>query len=84
MSSAEFTLWAAFYALEPWGYDAEMYRAALVSATTANASGRKRNGQGFRPSDFLPAKPTRSAAVGGAQTVREQRRLLDSISGVKR
>ncbi len=78
ISSAEFVYWVALYELEPWGYDADMWRAGLVAAATANTAGKKRNGQPFRPSDFIPQK-TKAPAAG--QSLDDQRRVLQAMVG---
>ena len=53
ISSREFTEWAAFYELEPWGYEVDNYRAGLICATVANAMRGKR-GKKFSAADFMP------------------------------
>lgn len=53
ISSREFTEWAAFYELEPWGYEVDNYRAGLICATVANAMRGKR-GKRFSAADFMP------------------------------
>lgn len=52
MSSAEFVDWCAFYALEPWGAEAENWRMGVVAATTAKYSGNAKSA--VKPSDFMP------------------------------
>ncbi len=51
MSPQEFALWVAFYKLEPWGYNADNYHAALVAATVANHSGL--HTEPFAPRAFM-------------------------------
>lgn len=75
MSSAEFTHWVAFYQLEPFGYDVEMWRMGMISATTANAAGPKKGGKSWRPDDFTPKK----SAGPRAQSVAEQRAILEAM-----
>jgi hypothetical protein len=55
MSSAEFVEWGAFYALEPWGWNAENWRMGVVAATVANYSGNVK--KPVKPSDFIPRPP---------------------------
>ena len=57
MSSSEFTDWCAFYALEPWGWDAQNWRMGVVAATVANYSGHAK--KALKPSDFMPRPPKR-------------------------
>ena len=59
MSSAEFVRWCAFYQLEPWGFEADNWRAALVCTTTANFSGNVK--KPLKVSDFLPGHKRRKA-----------------------
>ena len=75
MSSAEFTHWIAFFSMEPWGYDVEMWRMGMISATTANAAGPKKGGKAWRPDDFIPKKTDSS----GAQSLEEQRAILQAM-----
>lgn len=49
----EFAEWTAYYRLEPFGCEADDYRAALVCAVTANAS-RGKGGRSASPKDFMP------------------------------
>ena len=77
MSSDEFAHWVAFYRLEPFGYEVSNWRAALVAAATANTAGKKRNGQPFAPSDFMPRKPE----LARQQSAEEQRKILMAMVG---
>lgn len=56
MSSEEFTLWKAFYSLEPWGTDVENFRMGTIAATVANSTPRPhkagRPPKAMVPSDF--------------------------------
>lgn len=59
ISSGEFTEWMAFHALEPFGPDAESWRAGMIAATMANLQrDTKKRPQPFEPDDFMPAAPT--------------------------
>ena len=75
MSSQEFTYWVAFYGMEPFGYDVDMWRMGMLSATTANAAGPKKGGKPWRPEDFIPKKTDSS----GAQSLQEQRAILQAM-----
>lgn len=55
MSSAEFTQWGSYYALEPWGWDAQNWRMGVVASTVANYSGNIK--KPVKPSDFIPRAP---------------------------
>ena len=48
----EFAGWCSFYALEPWGYEADTWRMAVLAATTANYSGNIR--KPLDVADFIP------------------------------
>ena len=64
MTSAEFDDWCSFYALEPWGWEAQNWRMGVVASTVANFSGHIK--KPVKPSDFLPGakqKPTMSPSV---------------------
>jgi hypothetical protein len=76
MTSDEFTHWIAFFGLEPWGYDAEVWRMGMTCATTANAAGPKKGGKPWRPSDFIPKKRKQSS---GGQSILEQRAILEAM-----
>jgi hypothetical protein len=61
MTGEEFSEWCAFYALEPWGWEAQNWRMGVVASTVANFSGHIK--KPVKPSDFLPGakqKPTMS------------------------
>ena len=45
----------AFYRLEPWGFDADNWRAALVAAMVANTvRDPKKRRKPYQPVDFMP------------------------------
>jgi len=75
MSSAEFTHWIAFFSMEPWGYDVEMWQMGMISATSANAAGPRKGGKAWRPDDFIPKKHEPSRG----QSLAEQRAILQSM-----
>jgi hypothetical protein len=52
LSSAEFVDWCAFYAIEPWGFEADTWRMGMVCAATANFSGRVK--KPLKAADFIP------------------------------
>lgn len=75
MSSDEFVDWCAFYTLEPWGYHAENWRAALVCATTANFSGNVKDP--LQLADFIPGAERQKRRKSPA----ELQRAFDSVVG---
>jgi hypothetical protein len=52
MTSKEFTLWSAFFALEPWGCDVDNWRMGVVASTIANVAPRGDKARVFKPQDF--------------------------------
>lgn len=78
MSSSEFTDWIAFYKLEPWGGEAENYRAGVIAATVANVAPRAKNTDPLLPKDFFPTSI--AAAPEAEQTQEEQIALLKGIN----
>lgn len=57
--SRELSEWAAFFKIEPWGYDIQNLRAGQVAAAVANFSGKVKkpvDWQAFMP---VPAKSKR-------------------------
>jgi hypothetical protein len=55
MSSREFSEWMAFYLLEPWGWQMDNWRSALVASTMANtARDTKKKKKPFAIEDFMP------------------------------
>lgn len=78
MSSVEFTYWAAFYGLEPFGFDAENWRMGMVCSTAANAAGPKKGGKAWRVEDFVPS---RAAEPDRPQSIDEVRRVVAAMVG---
>lgn len=60
MTSADFAMWEAYYAVEPWGEERADLRAGIIASTQANCHRTK--GAAFKPSDFMPQfdKPKQS------------------------
>lgn len=56
MSSAEFTLWRAYYAEYPFGYDIDNYRMGTIASAVVNVT-RMNKKDMVKPADFYPAKP---------------------------
>lgn len=67
MSSDEFTEWAAFYDIEPWGFPADAWRTGVVASTVANYSGRTRKRPDAKPSDFVPKRNRRKRRQSAAE-----------------
>lgn len=45
--------WMAYAQLEPWGFEVDMYAAAISAAAVYNVN-RKKGKKPFSPSDFIP------------------------------
>lgn len=55
MSSREFAEWAAYWSLEPWGWEADSWRTAMLASIIANtARDPKKRRRPFTVDDFLP------------------------------
>lgn len=55
MSAYEFSLWAALYAVDPWGEEREDYRTGLTISQLVNISGKYvPRGKESKPRDFMP------------------------------
>lgn len=53
MSARTFAEWQAYCAIEPFGQQAEFWRAGMLAAMLGNIH-RKKNQQPFKPEDFMP------------------------------
>lgn len=73
MTHAEFVDWCAYYGIEPWGGDAENWRAGVISATVANYAGRSRKRADAKPSDFMPKSNRRKRRQSAAEIERALR-----------
>jgi hypothetical protein len=63
--------WMAFYTLEPFGWQEEEYRAALVASVMANtARNPKKRRKPFAPKDFMrKERPTREQVADKVKSV---------------
>lgn len=53
MSARTFAEWQAYSTIEPFGPQAEFWRAGMMACMIANVN-RKKNQQPFKPEDFMP------------------------------
>jgi len=53
ISARELAEWRGYYSLEPFGAERDAAHAGVISATVANFSGFRRQGDIFKPSDFM-------------------------------
>jgi len=80
MTSEEFTLWKAFFSLEPWGCDVENWRMGMVAATIVNSAPRGEKARAFKPGDFY-----RDPYASKSDTLTpEQREFIKKRKKVKR
>lgn len=70
MSSDEFTLWRAYYAAYPFGYDIDNFRMGSICSAVSNAPHYK-TAKPAAPSDFYPAQPNKKPQL----TKRQQQQL---------
>lgn len=54
IDSSELTEWIAFSVIEPFGPEADDYRAGVMPALHANSNRRDSGARPFRPRDFFP------------------------------
>lgn len=60
VSHAELRLWATYYELEPWGYEIENFRAALIAySARVDAWGSRGKRYPGKLEDFMRASPVR-------------------------
>lgn len=78
MSSDEFVRWCALYTIEPWGYEAETWRMAVLATTTANFSGNTK--EPLQLADFIPGAERRARRKSSA----ELQRAFDRVIGAPR
>ena len=55
LSVEEFIEWQAFFSLEPWGFEIENWRAAMIGSTVANAN-RPPKQPAYKLAQFLPKR----------------------------
>lgn len=60
MSSHQLSEWMAFYSLEPFGFERDIYGHGIVAATIVNVRRKKRF---VKPQDFIP-KEKELSSVG--------------------
>lgn len=52
--SAELTEWIAYYQIEPWGFNADNFRSAIIAETMANIlRDPKKQPEPFKMTDFM-------------------------------
>lgn len=68
MSARTFAEWQAYCSIEPFGPQADYWRAGVIAAMIANVN-RKKNQQPFTPEDFMPTS-LRAEPIEGSATQR--------------
>jgi len=54
VSASEISEWMAFDSIDPIGAERGDLRAGIIASTVANTSGGKKDGDAFKPADFMP------------------------------
>ncbi len=54
MRPSELGQWIALTQVEPWGAYRDDVRAGVVAASLAPMWGKRKDGRGFKPTDFMP------------------------------
>lgn len=72
VTDAQLRDWMTFFAMEPWGFEADWYRTGTIAAMVGNAApGRRSGSKPFSPSDFVPRmKPTKLDRPMGSDEIR--------------
>lgn len=70
MSARTFAEWQAYCSIEPFGPEAEYWRAGLIASMTANAN-RKKGKDPFKPEDFMP-KSMQPEPIEGSASMRAE------------
>ena len=62
LTPKQFAEWAAFYNLEPWGFEVEDHRLGIIAASLFRAQGNKE----AQPRDFMMRPPEEEVLSGKA------------------
>ena len=76
IDSKELSEWMAYYELEPFGHVRTDLNAGIIAATIANVN-RGKQGQAYRPADFMPYMEK------GQQSENDMKSILNSMVGDK-
>jgi hypothetical protein len=69
--SSEWPYFAAFYEMEPWGYEADNYHASMISSTVANMAGRSLKTPS-KITDYITPKPLTEAQQAAYREAKER------------
>lgn len=85
MSARTFAEWQAYCAIEPFGPQAEFWRAGMIACMTANVN-RKKNQQPYKPEDFMPKGLTQQdpAQLDAEDTARLIRQNFDTYAAAQK
>ncbi len=68
MTPGELATWAAYYTLEPWGYEIDNFRSALIAySARVDAWGSKGKRFPGKLEDFMRQSPIGKLAAGGPE-----------------
>ena len=84
ISSRELSEWAAFFALEPFGYEADLHGSAITSSVIANSTRTKKGQKIWKPDDFLPRPAAPVHKATGKQFFSSLKDFLKSSHGNNR
>lgn len=81
MSARTFAEWQAYSTIEPFGPQAEFWRAGMIACMIANVN-RKKNQQPFKPEDFMPKGLVEQvpAALSAEQTTHVLRQNFEAYA----
>lgn len=83
MSARTFTEWQAYCAIEPFGPQADFWRAGLIASILANVNRAKKSDKLFQPEDFMPnglhPEPVKRDDAVTAELLSEQFRNYNEI-----
>lgn len=79
MDAREFSEWAAYYRLEPFGDDRRDMQLAVLAAVTANVHARR--GKQHSPEDFLVCKEVKRPAMPDTAQLHVMAKALARMSG---
>jgi hypothetical protein len=77
-TSRELAEWMAFYQVEPWGTEVDLYGAAMIDATLHNIYGKK----GTKPVSANDRMPKFGSARRYQQTTQEQLHQVEMLNKI--
>lgn len=82
---SELGLWAALWAIDPWGEDRADLRSGMISSVLANVNRNpKRRSEPFLPMDFMPYRQAEEADRKTALSRKARAVLMAAAGGTKK